>query len=75
MLDLIIVGGSKCGKTSLMKSLNKKCKKQKFPVDKISIYDWEYSPPAGDEPDVVFKMWDFPSQVYSQLHTLVVICH
>ena len=63
MLDLIIVGGSKKGKTSLMKNLNRKLRKHKLPVDEISIYNWEYSPTTGDGPDVVFRMWDFPSQV------------
>ena len=65
MLDLIIVGGSKKGKTSLLKSLNKGLKKEKCQSDEINIYDWEYSPPTGGGPDVVFRMWDFPSKVRS----------
>ena len=63
MLDLIIVGGNKKGKTSLVKGLNRKLKKNKFPTDEISICNWKYSPPSGDGPDVVFRIWDFPSQV------------
>jgi len=63
MLDLIIVGGNKKGKTSLMKNLNRKLKKHKLTVDELSIYNWEYSPITGDGPDVIFRMWDFPSQV------------
>ena len=66
MLDLIIVGGSKKGKTSLMKSLNKKLRRERCQSDEINIYNWEYSPPAGGGPDVVFRMWDFPSKVCSQ---------
>ena len=75
MLDLIVVGGSKKGKTSLMKSLNKKLKKEKFPVDEISIYNWEYSPPTGDGPDVVFRMWDFPSQVVTYTYGSKSLLH
>ena len=62
-LDLVIVGGKRKGKSSLVKGLNRSLKKKAFPVDEIGIYNWEYSPPAGDGPAVVFRIWDFPNEV------------
>lgn len=65
ILDLVIVGERKSGKTSLVKSLNRNLRKKACPIDEIGIYNWEYSPPAGEGPDVVFRIWDFPNQVNS----------
>lgn len=62
MLNLTIVGNTESGKTSLMKRLNKKLKRQKLPEYKISIYDWKFSPTTSDDV-VYFRIWDFPSQV------------
>ena len=67
ILDLVIVGERRKGKTSLVKSLNRNLKKKAFSVDEIGIYDWEYSPPAGDGPDVVFRIWDFSNEVASYI--------
>ena len=63
MLNLVIIGGSKKGKTLLLKSLNRKLKNDKFPADEICIYNWQCSSPGNDGLDVTFRMWDFPSKV------------
>ena len=76
MLDLVIVGASKKGKTSLVKSLNRKLRKHEFSVEfeEISIHNWEYSPPTGDGPDIVFRIWDFPSQVLINQNYILWTC-
>lgn len=67
MLNLVIVGGSGSGKTSLMMRLNKVKPKILSRSDsdlETSICDWKFSSKAGDRGTVYFRMWDFPSQVH-----------
>ena len=76
MLNLVIVGGTGSGKTSLMMRLNRRKKTKSCTDDidsEISICNWKFS---GDGGIVYFRIWDFPSQVRNihLLTLLVAIC-
>lgn len=63
MLNLVIVGGTGSGKTSLMMRLNRRKRTKSCTddiVSEISICNWKFS---GDGGIVYFRIWDFPSQV------------
>ena len=62
MVNLMIVGGNKKGKTSLMRRLCKDGTKAPGAMDEITICNWEFL----SDPSVAavnFRIWDFPSQV------------
>lgn len=61
MINLMVVGNSKSGKTSLMKRLSK-LRKLELPKDEINICEWKFSPPHNKY-TICFRTWDFPYQV------------
>ena len=62
MVNLMIVGGNKKGKTSLMRRLCKDGTKAPGATDEITICNWEFLSDPSATP-VNFRIWDFPSQV------------
>ena len=62
MLNLIIVGVAKSGKTSLVKKLSQ-LRRQNLPNDELNICTWKFFPTTNDGNNVYFRTWDFPSQV------------
>ena len=63
-LNVVIVGGSKTGKTSLIKRTNKKFKKAKDSTEDLIIRSWEFSPLPDPSTNITFNIWDFPTQVW-----------
>ena len=63
LLNLMIVGSTESGKTSLMMRLGKLRRRLNLPKDEISIYDWKFSSTTSDKCSVYFRICDFPSQV------------
>ena len=56
MINLVIVGAAKSGKTSLMRKLIKA--RQRQLEDEISICN-----ESSDGDKICYRIWDFPSQV------------
>jgi len=62
-LNVVVVGGNKSGKTSLIKKTGKKFKKAKPSTEDLIIHNWEFSPLPNPNTNITFNIWDFPTQV------------